>query len=426
MHRTRMTNAAKASPIAAAYYPDWVSSSIPPQSLDFSKFDVLFFAFATPDASSNLSWDGGATDTLKTLVHSAHSSGHGTQVVLSIGMCFPLPRGGGWGGSHWFSQAMNSSQRSKFVGTCVNAVKTYNLDGIDIDWEYPGQQGDNNPFSPSDSENLLAFFSSLRSELGPSKIISAAVTDLPWTGASGAPLPDVSAYAKHMSFVNIMNYDVYQASPTPGPNAPLGNATGTARAPQFSAQAALTQWTKAGFPKAQLMLGLPLYGYVSQSTRTTLEDFALPPRTVRAEQKRQVLDVSIADQSAVERLVNGDVVQEKTLKNDAARTASGDLSAQFGQAIPFKQLVTLGALKKTSKGAYEPINGYTKGWDKGSDTPFLYDTARHTVVTYDDPQSLGDKAKFAKQQGMAGCFTWSLDQDDGYTLQDAIRSGLGK
>ena len=32
------------------------------------------------------------------------------------------------------------------------------------------------------------------------------------------------------------------------------------------------------------------------------------------------------------------------------------------------------------------------------------------MVTYDDTYSLADKAAFAKQNGMAGCFTWSLDQ----------------
>ena len=40
----------------------------------------------------------------------------------------------------------------------------------------------------------------------------------------------------------------------------------------------------------------------------------------------------------------------------------------------------------------------------------MYNTSRKTVVTYDDTYSLGDKALFAKQNGMAGCFTWSLDQ----------------
>lgn len=41
---------------------------------------------------------------------------------------------------------------------------------------------------------------------------------------------------------------------------------------------------------------------------------------------------------------------------------------------------------------------------------FLFDTSRTTVVTYDDTYSLADKAAYVHNQGMGGCFTWSLDQ----------------
>lgn len=34
---------AAATPIAAAYYPDWVDDTFPPEKLDYSKFDILFF-----------------------------------------------------------------------------------------------------------------------------------------------------------------------------------------------------------------------------------------------------------------------------------------------------------------------------------------------------------------------------------------------
>jgi len=34
---------ATATYIAAAYYPDWVSSTNPPESLEYSKFDILYF-----------------------------------------------------------------------------------------------------------------------------------------------------------------------------------------------------------------------------------------------------------------------------------------------------------------------------------------------------------------------------------------------
>ncbi|KAI0774706.1 glycoside hydrolase family 18 protein [Trametes elegans] len=433
---------AQSTPLYAAYYPDWSSDQFPPGSLDFSKFDILLFAFATPNSSSTISFDSGSTSTLKTLVNSAHNSGHGTKVVLSIG---------GWSGSYWFSQTMSSaSNRSTFVNACVSAVNTYNLDGIDIDWEYPGESGAGNPHSSSDSANLLSFFKSLRSALGSSKIISAAVTQLPWVGSNGNPLADVSAYAAQMTYANIMNYDVFGASSNPGPNAPLGNLCGNSQLPQYSAQAALSQWTKAGFPASKLVLGLPLYGYVSQSTKTTLQHIARPPAGFQVkEYKEKVLglperglacplpseeqnEVTPQEGSESNKLgLSGNHERVKGLgttteKQDVHAEAAGDLSSYFGQQIPFNQIVALGALSKTSSGTYVGANGYTEGWDDCSDTPFLFNTSRKTVVTYDDTYSLGDKALFAKQNGLAGCFTWSLDQDDRYTLTNVIRSNLGK
>lgn len=104
-------------------------------------------------------------------------------------------------------------------------------------------------FSPSSSYCVAPSVSFLVTEsrwtrdfdpsyLGSSKIISSAVTHLPWLDENGKPLSDVSAYAAQMTYVNIMfvlltflprthspssrNYDVFSASSNPGPNAPLG------------------------------------------------------------------------------------------------------------------------------------------------------------------------------------------------------------
>ncbi|TFY53139.1 hypothetical protein EVJ58_g9617 [Rhodofomes roseus] len=376
-----LERAQSTTPIAAGYYPDWATGTIAPQNVDFSKFDVLLFAFATPNSSNGLNWDSGATSTLQTLVSSAHNSGYDTKVVLSIG---------GWSGGYWFSQVMNSSNNAAFVQTCVDTVNTYNLDGIDIDWEYPNETGAGNLHSSDDAANLLTFFTSLRSALGSSKIISAAVTDLPWIGSDGNPLTDVSAYAQQMTYANIMNYDVFGSSTTsPGPNAPLGNLCGNTTAPQYSAEAAFSQWTGAGFPAGQLVLGLPLYGYVSQSSTTTLTDFKRPE----------------ADKSSA--------------------SASKDVGASAGPELQAYRQRVLGLAGKQADACPIPAKAGSAGWDNCSDTPYLYDTARTTVVAYDDTYSLGDKASYAKSAGMAGCFTWSLDQDYNYVLQDVIRSNLG-
>lgn len=86
--------------------------------------------------------------------------------------------------------------------------------------EFPDDAGAGNPYSSKDAANLLSLLKLLRTALGlflspsflkPSHlppgtkaIISAAVQHLPWNGSDGNPLTDVSAYAKLMTYVNIM------------------------------------------------------------------------------------------------------------------------------------------------------------------------------------------------------------------------------
>jgi chitinase len=241
--------------------------------------------------------------------------------------------------------------------------------GIDIDWEYPNSSGAGQPHSGSDSANLLLFFQSLRSKLGPNKIISAAVTHLPWLGPNGSPLTNVSAYAKEMNYVNIMyfhpptnsykgtlsdifcgrNYDVNGASSSPGANAPLSDACGNSSQPTATAKAAFKQWTAAGFPAAKLLLGLPLYGYVCKSSKTSLSGSYEVPAGQTA------MEVDDATKTSDEG--HPRVRDRKGIVDVAA--ATGDLSSWYGQQIPFNSLLASGALHKKADGTYTGANGYT-------------------------------------------------------------------
>ncbi|KAJ7496882.1 glycoside hydrolase [Mycena latifolia] len=405
---------AAATFIAAAYYPDWSADSFPPEGLDYSKFDLLLFAFAVPNSSSTLTWDDGSQAVLQRLVASAKSSGHGTKIVLSVG---------GWGGSFYFHQAASTAaSRATFVSSLSNAVSTFGLDGIDIDWEYPNNEGAGNPFGSADAANLLLLLTSLRASLGTSKIISAAVTDLPWIGANGSPLTDMSAYAAQMTYANLMNYDIFgDWSDAPGPNAPLGNLCGTSSQPAYSAEAAFAQWTAAKFPASKLLLGLPFYGYVLNSTKTVLTgSFTEPtPENDSKASTGVVTDGPI-------RGANKRPAHVAPAPKVGTAAAAANLQSWWGQQIPFSSIVSSGALVKQANGTYGEGGGFTMGWDDCSDTPFLFNTAQQTVVSYDDTFSISDKAAFAKSKAMAGCFTWSLDQDDGVTLQNTIRTALGK
>lgn len=315
-----------------------------------------------PTADFTLTWGDPAADpaVLQRLVAAAHS--HGTKVKLSIG---------GWTGSMFFSPAVaTDTSRHTFVSNLVTVFHKYDLDGIDIDWEYPGREGNpGNLKSPDDTVNFLAFLQLLKSSLPPTAKISAAASPVPFMGSNGEPLKDVSPFASVLDWILIMNYDTWSASANPGPNAPLFDGCKNSSQPESSALASFGAWTSAGIPPSQLVLGLPAYGYVSRSS------------------------------------------------NDGLRTRqdthnSSVLVAHEGSQALFRDLLYEGALVQSAHPAgFEGAGGFEREWDDCSSTPFLRSMDTGQLVTYDDPESLVMKSRFAKDVGMMGVNIWSVDGD---------------
>jgi chitinase len=112
--------------------------------------------------------------------------------------------------SHFSPAVSNDLNRHIFVDNIVNAYNLYNLDGIDIDWEYPGQQGNSgNHVSSSDTAKFLSFLQLLREKLPTAAKITAATQTLPFAGEDGNPLADVTEFAKVLDWVLLMNYDTW-------------------------------------------------------------------------------------------------------------------------------------------------------------------------------------------------------------------------
>ncbi|KAF8272570.1 glycoside hydrolase superfamily [Lactarius quietus] len=329
-----------------AYYPGWVGDAFLPERIDFSRFDWIDYAFAEPDENFALGQEG--SNTLSRLVSVAHNNGK--KVKLSVG---------GWDGSKFFSYAVrNESSRRTFV---TNVAERYG--------------------------NLLEFFKLLRAVLPPAARITAAVQTSPFTGANGEPVKDVRAFADVLDWVLLMNYDVWGASPNPGPNAPLSNACQNSSQPTGNAEAAVDAWMAAGFPSNKLVLGVPSYGYISRSTARQLRQRSGNPRDVHA----------VTDEGA-----------------------------DSGQ-VQFRNLVDKNVLCKdpAGPGVYTGCNGFTREWDACSSTPFLH-SDEGQVITYDDPESLGLKSAFAKEHGLLGVNLFDVHGDsDRWELVDSLRQGLG-
>ena len=49
--------------------------------------------------------------------------------------------------------------------------------------------------------------------------------------------------------------------------------------------------------------------------------------------------------------------------------------------------------------------------------PWLYDSTSGTWVSYDDPQSVGEKVRYVRERGLGGVLIWELGGDDGSLMR---------
>jgi chitinase len=117
---------------------------------------------------------------------------------------------GGWGADHFSDAALTGESRRKFAASAAALVKRYGLDGIDMDWEYPGQPGPGIRYRPEDKQNFTLLLRELRRQLGRSGLLTIASSAGPYFQHT-----EMDRLHVHLDWINIMTYD----SPHP-PSAP--------------------------------------------------------------------------------------------------------------------------------------------------------------------------------------------------------------
>lgn len=175
---------------------------------------------------------------------------------------------GGWSASGYFSEmAYTPEGRASFIQSCIDLMKQYSwIDGIDIDWEYPGgsKDGERKPESAADqgcpifgspaedSKNFASLLSELRDamdkEFGKSKkkLTACASASTGWT----LPMQDWAAFAPHLDLINIMTYDLAGI---------WDGVTGEASS-RNGAKAAAVYFKQLDIEMSKLCIGSPMYG----------------------------------------------------------------------------------------------------------------------------------------------------------------------
>jgi len=282
------------------------------------------------------------------------------KVLVSIG-------GATWSGD-FSDAALTDSSRAVFSNSIINFIKQYKLDGVDIDWEFPGI-GD---FSRSeDKENFTFLLQEIRFGLNQLELQqNRAVTD-PYllTIASGAS----SWYLSHiepenivplLDYINIMTYDFSGSwSYTTGHHTNLYKSDLDPSG--FSIVESVQAYVSRGVPREKLIVGAAFYGrYWEGVTRQN---------------------------SGMDQPYSG---------------ASGSYTFSYIE----NNLL--------------PDPDFMHFWDDQAKASWLWNEKEGIFVSYDDANSVKNKTDFVKLNQLGGMMFWEYAQDDGHRLLYDIYNGL--
>lgn len=273
---------------------------------------------------------------------------------------------GGWGWAGSFSTvAADAGKRAVFAASCAAWVADQGLDGIDIDWEYPGA---------ADRDHCTALLQAVRSSLnalgqknGKTYYLSVA-TPASEASLAGFDLPQVAAL---VDWVNLMTYDYHGtgSEATTGFNAPL-YADPTDPSPSrdtFNVNWTVNAYLSRGVPAGKLILGLPLYGRSWE---------AVPD------------------------------INHGLFQNGQKGPNTGTAGNWEAGVFDYWRVVQL-----SQDGQHQ------RYWNDSSKVPFLYGPnlspglSGGMFVSYDDPQSITAKLDYLENQGLGGAMFWELSGD---------------
>jgi GH18 family chitinase len=279
---------------------------------------------------------------------------------------------GGWTWSGAFSDAaLTPESRRRFVDSAVEFVRRHDLDGFDVDWEYPGLPGYGNTHRPEDKQNFTSLMAELRAALdkegAPRRrhyLLSLAA------GASSEFLAhtEMEKVQASVDFVNLMTYDFREAEGDPLAGHHANLYLHPADPKQSSADRAVRDFLAAGVPPGKLVLGVPFYG-------------------------RAWGEVDSDDAS-------GGLFRPGKKPSERLDTHYANLSA----------LVAAGA--------------YERRWDRAAQAPYLWSREKRIFVTFDDPESLLVKSRYIVEHGLAGAMFWEYYADPTGTLLNTLFTEL--
>ncbi len=343
------------------YYAAWAAySGYTPDKIDATKLTHINYAFA--NIGSDLKIELGYPDVDEsnlTGLNALKEMNPNLKVMIAVG---------GWSWSGSFSDAaLTDASRTAFANSCVDFLIRYELDGIDIDWEYPVSGGvSTNIRRPEDKTNFTLLMHKLREKLDAQEAVDGKQYILSFAGAAGSwYLNNIESnkLLQYVDYVNLMTYDLHGSWDRYADfNAPLYNNNDSSPQYKISVDQSVRTWLAAGLPADKLIMGVPFYGYLYKS----------------------VPDIN----------------------NGLYQTHSG------AQSIDYSDIMA----------NYLYVPGLDHNYHSESKAKWLFNGS--TFISYEDEEAMTLKAEYIKSKGLGGAMIWELSQDTTHVLIKALYNGL--
>jgi len=170
-------------------------------------------------------------------------------------------------GGGFSALAKSDEYRKAFAKDCKAFLINWGIDGIDIDWEFPGLSWSGHACDPAvDVDNFTLLMKQLRETLGTKYLLTYAGYINNVTAVTGGRrFIDIAAVDPYVDFVNIMTYDISEA---PKHQSALYNSNA-----DWDCDRTVKAYLNAGVAANKLVLGIPFYGRHSFSESPTSLDY---------------------------------------------------------------------------------------------------------------------------------------------------------
>jgi chitinase len=272
------------------------------------------------------------------------------RILLSLG-------GGETDTESFHASTITTDARSKLIDSIMRMMENFDLDGLDIDWEFPGWSK-----YLVDRDNFVLLLQELRQRFdennnhidGRRKRYELSIAVSPSLTIIKVCYPDISVIGSYVDFINLMSYDYHDYSsyfPFVEYNAPLRHRSSeSGLLSTMNTEWSANYWNESGIRKDKIMIGIPTYSH-------------------------------------------------NYILSDGRRVKPGSPAEAETYEFTFSDVCTF--LSKVST-AYV--------FDKEAGVPYAYNGRFWS--SFDDIHSVTEKVNFIKQEGFGGSMTYDLNCDD--------------